>query len=212
MPEESKLMINKKYGILADDETVEKTAVALKNNGINTFIVNNGEEAKKKVLEIIPKNAEVMNMTSTTLLSIGLEKEIIESGQFDSVRNKFKTLDQKTQEQEMKRLGAAPEWVIGSVHAVTQDGHLLIASQTGSQMPAYAYGAKNVIWVIGTQKIVKDFNEALKRINEYTFPLEDRRALNVYGVHSGINKMLIVNKEVTEGRITAILVKENLGF
>ncbi|OGS32611.1 MAG: hypothetical protein A2474_00315 [Elusimicrobia bacterium RIFOXYC2_FULL_34_12] len=212
MPVEVKVKVNERFGNLASDIIVEKTVSALKSNGINVYVVNNGEEAKKKVLEIIPKDSEVMNMTSTTLLTINLEQEINELGKFNSIRNKLNSMNQKTQGQDMKRLGAAPEWVIGSVHAVTQDGHLFIASQTGSQLPAYAYGAKNVIWVIGTQKIVENFDKAFKRLYEYCFPLEDQRALKVYGTHSGVNKILIVNKEVASERITVIFVKENIGF
>ncbi|HAM38550.1 MAG TPA: hypothetical protein DCP53_04040 [Elusimicrobia bacterium] len=212
MPVEVKVKVNERFGNLASDIIVEKTVSALKSNGINVYVVNNGEEAKKKVLEIIPKDSEVMNMTSTTLLTINLEQEINELGKFNSIRNKLNSMNQKTQGQDMKRLGAAPEWVIGSVHAVTQDGHLFIASQTGSQLPAYAYGAKNVIWVIGTQKIVENFDKAFKRLYEYCFPLEDQRALKVYGTHSGVNKILIVNKEVASERIIVILVKENIGF
>ena len=205
--------IKKKKHLVTDKKLKSGDRIILiKSNGINVYVVNNGEEAKKKVLEIIPKDSEVMNMTSTTLLTINLEQEINELGKFNSIRNKLNSMNQKTQGQDMKRLGAAPEWVIGSVHAVTQDGHLFIASQTGSQLPAYAYGAKNVIWVIGTQKIVENFDKAFKRLYEYCFPLEDQRALKVYGTHSGVNKILIVNKEVASERITVIFVKENIGF
>ena len=113
----------------------------------------------------------------------------------------------------MKKTGAAPEYCIGSVHAVTQDGKVFIASNTGSQLPSYAYGSANVIWVVGTQKIVKDFDEANERIYKYTLPLESERARKAYGVPgSAVNKMLIVNKEVAPGRITIIFVNEKLGF
>ncbi len=206
------MQINEQYSKLADDATIEKTAEALKKNGISVLVAETGEEAKKKVLELLPEGSEVMDMTSMTLEAINIASEVNESRRFNSVRNKLNTMDQKTQGAEMRRLGAAPEWVVGSVHAVTEDGHLLIASATGSQLPAYAYAAEHVIWVISTQKIVKNIEEGLKRIHEYSFPLEDERALKAYGIHSGVNKILIVNKEFAPERITAILVKENLGF
>ncbi len=95
---------------------------------------------------------------------------------------------------------------------MTQTGQVLIASNTGSQLSPYAYGARHVVWVVGTQKIVKDFAEGLQRINEYSLPLENERAQQAYGKGSNVSKILIVNKEVQPGRITIILVKEKLGF
>lgn len=202
-----------KWDILASEKTVQNTMKALKQNGIETIVVDSGKEANEKVLDIIPRGSEVMTMTSVTLDTIGLSEEINKAdGKFKPVRDKLYAMDRKTQTRQMNRLGAAPEFVIGSVHAVTEDGHVLIASNTGSQLPAYVYGALHVVWVVGIQKIVKNTDEGIKRIYEYVFPLEDKRARAAYGVGSGVNKLLILNKEVAPGRITMILVKEKLGF
>ena len=196
---------------MASDSEIEETINSLKKNGIEAFVVENGNVAREKVLEMLPKNAEVFNSTSVTLDTIGLSKEIVE-GNFNSVRKKFMSMDRNSQGKEMKMLGAAPEWMVGSVHAVTQDGKVLIASATGSQLSGYAYGAGKVIWVVGTNKIVKNQEEGFRRIYEHTLPLEDARARKVYGSGSGVNKLLIINKEVFPGRITVIFVKEKLGF
>lgn len=196
----------------ADSKSIKKTIAALKENGIEAVVVNTGEEAKQKVLELIPKGSEVMTVSSVTLQEIGVDSEINESGRFHSLRKKIYAMDYKTQRQEMSRLGAAPDFVIGSVHALTEDGHVLIASASGSQLPAYAYGAGRVIWVVGAQKIVKDTKKGIKRIYEYVLPLEDERARKAYGVGSGVYKLLILNQEKAVGRITLILVKEKLGF
>lgn len=197
---------------LADSETIKRTISALNSNGIDTFIAENGKEAKEKIFSFLPKGAEVMTMSSTTLDTIGVSQEI-DSGKFNSVRKKLMSMDRNTQGLEMQKLGNAPEWVVGSVHAVTEDGKVLIASASGSQLPAYAYGARNVIWVVGTQKIVKNTEEGIKRIYEHSLPLESERARKIYGVPgSAVNKLLIVNKENIQGRIKVILVKEKLGF
>lgn len=202
-----------KWNKIADQKTLEKTVTALKANGIETFIVENREEAKKKVLQLIPRGTEVMTMTSVSLDTIGLSEEINRAdGKFKPVRDKLYAMDRNTKAQEMNRLGAAPEVVVGSVHAITEDGHVLVASATGSQLPAYVYSAGQVIWVAGSQKIVKNTDQGVKRIYEYVFPLEDARAKKAYGMGSGVNKLLIVNKEVAPARITLILVKEKLGF
>lgn len=201
-----------KWDKLASDAEIQTTIKALKANGIDAVVVENGEDARKKVLDILPKGAEVMGMSSTTLDTINVSKEISESEKFNSVRKKLMSMDRDTQGSEMRKLGAAPEWTVGSVHAVTEDGKVLIASASGSQLPAYAYGSGHVIWVVGTQKIVENLDEGLKRIYEYTFPLEDERAKKAYGVGSGVNKILIVNRENIAGRVTIIFVKEKLGF
>lgn len=201
-----------KWNQLATKNSIDKTIAALKVNGIGAKFVETAEDAKREVLSLIPEGAEVMNMTSVTLDTIGFPKEINESARFHSVRNRLNSMDRATQGLEMQKLGVAPEWTIGSVHAVTEDGHLLIASNTGSQLPAYVYGSSHVIWVVGTQKIVKNTDEGIKRIYEYVLPLEDKRAQKAYGVGSNVSKLLIINKEVQPGRLIVILVNEVLGF
>ena len=122
-------------------------------------------------------------------------------------------MDSATQGGEMRKLGTAPDWTIGSVQAVTEDGQVVMASNSGSQLPAYAYGAGRVIWVVGVQKIVANLDEALKRIYEYVLPLESERVKVAYGMDkSNVSKLLVINKEIAPERMTVILVKEKLGF
>lgn len=202
-----------KWDLLANDQVIGNTIRALKKNGVETVVVASGVDAKEKVLELIPDGSEVMTMSSVTLNTIGLTDEINKAnGKFRPVRDRLYALDKNTQAQEISRLGAAPEFAVGSVHAVTEDGHVLIASNTGSQLPAYVYSAGKVIWVVGTQKIVKDTDSAMKRIYEYVLPLENERAKKAYGVSSNVSKLLLINKEIVPERITLILVKEKLGF
>lgn len=198
---------------LANEESLKKTVASLAENGIASIVVNNKSEAKGKILELIPEGAEVMTMTSVTLDSLDVLPELNESGKYNSVRAKLNTMDRETQGVEMHKLGAAPEYTIGSVHAVTEDGKVVVASNTGSQLAAYVYGAAHVIWVVGTQKIVPDLNHAEKRVYEDVLPLESERVQHAYGMtESFVSKLLIINREVKEGRITIIFVKESLGF
>lgn len=200
------------WDTLTSDQSINNAVENLKKAGIEAIAVENGEEARKKVLEMLPEGAEVFAMTSRTLDTIGLPEEINESGKYNAVRPKLMKMDRKTQGVEMQKLGAAPQWTVGSVHAVTEDGKVLIASNTGSQLSAYVYGASHVIWVVGTQKIVKTLDEGTKRIYEYVLPLESERLKKVYGVPSNVSKLLIINKEIIPGRVTLIFVKEKLGF
>jgi acyl-CoA hydrolase len=205
--------MNTKWTTLASEETIEKTKSALIGNGFEVIVATDREDAKQKTLALIPEGAEIMTMTSITLKDLGIADEINTSGKYDSVRNKLNSMDHATQGREMKKLGAAPDYAIGSVTALTQDGHAIIASNTGSQLPAYAYGASHVIFVVGSQKIVPNNDEGIKRAYEHALPLESVRAHEAYGVPgSSINKMLIFDTENTKGRVTIVIVPENLGY
>ncbi len=201
-----------KWNQLASKETIDKTIKALAANGIEAKFVETGEDAKKEVLSMIPQGAQVMTMSSTTLQILNLTDEIDGSEKYDAVKPQLMKMDRATQGLEMQKMGAAPEYAVGSVHAVTEDGHVLIASNSGSQLPAYVYGSAHVIWIVGAQKIVKNTDEGIKRIYEYVLPLENERAQKAYGVSSGVSKLLIINKEKVPGRLILILVDEKLGF
>ena len=202
----------KDFGELADGKSLQKTVQSLKKHNIKAIIVKSGQEAKEKTLALIEKGATVMTATSTTAQQIGLDSAIDESKDFVSLRKKITSLPQSEQRTQARRMNSAPDFVIGSVHAVTEDGKVVIASNSGSQLAPYAFSASKVIWVVGAQKIVKNLEQALKRIEEYTFKLEDNRMMQTYGMHSGIRKLLIVNSEIVPNRITLILIKEKLGF
>jgi hypothetical protein len=195
-----------------DVQRVEKTIAALSMNGINACFVETGDEAKQKALDLIPRGVEVLTMRSVTLETIGLMQELNESGKYISVRKELNSLNRETQRAEMQKIGSTPEWAVGSVHAVTEHGEILVASYTGSQLAAYAFGAQQVIWIVGTQKIVKDREEAVKRIYEYALPLENERAKRAYGIGSNVSKLLMINKEMNPHRLTIVFVNEKLGF
>ncbi len=200
----------------ASPESIERTLKALRANGLQAEVATDAAEARRRVLAMLPAGAEVFTMTSITLEAAGLAAEINAPGKFDSIRNKLNTMNPQTQEREMRKLCSAPDFAIGSVHAVTEDGQLLIASNTGSQLPAYAYTAGKVIWVVGAQKIVKDLEEGLRRIREHILPLESARARKAYGLPEGWSsfpsKILTFNREVNPGRAHVVLVNEALGF
>lgn len=201
------------WNTVANEETLTKTVESLKANGINAVIVDTVEDAKIKALKMIPQGAEVMTMTSETLRISGIESAINESGNYDAVKPKLFAMNRETQGLEMQKLGAAPKYAIGSVHAVTQEGQVIVASNTGSQLSGYVYGSPHVIWVVGAQKIVKDIDEGMKRIYDHVLPLESERARKAYGIEgSNVSKLLILNKEVNPERITMILIKESIGY
>jgi L-lactate utilization protein LutC len=204
--------ISGRFATLADDNRVDRTAAALEANGISVLRAADAAEAKRIVLGLIPDGSQVHQGASQTLEETGITDEIEKSGRYETVRPQIWSMDRATQADEIRRLTSAPDVMLGSVHAVTETGSLIAASASGSQLGPYASGAGRVILVVGTQKIVSDLEEGLHRIEDFVFPLEDARALAAYGVHSGVNKILIINREYMPGRITVVLVDEVLGF
>jgi hypothetical protein len=200
------------FAAAAEDARVMRTAAALEAHGITVLRAANAAEAKRIVLELIPAGSQVHHGASQSLEASGIAEEIESSGRYEPLRSRVFGMDRTTQADEIRRLTASPGIMLGSVHAVTETGSLVTASASGSQLGPYASGAGKVILVVGTQKIVPDLEDALRRIDEYAFPLEDERAQAAYGVHSGVNKVLIINREWTPGRITVVLCDEALGF
>jgi hypothetical protein len=204
--------IVRRFGTLADDHRVRRAAAALEANGMSVLRAANAAEAKEIVLGLIADGSEVHHGASMSLDVAGITDEIDKSGRYESLRPRIFSMDRQTRADEIRRLSSAPEVMLGSVHAVTETGSLLAASMGGSQLGPYVSGAGRVILVVGTQKIVPDLYEGLRRIEEYAFPLEDARAQAAYGIHSAVNKVLIINREITPDRITVVFVDEVLGF
>ncbi len=204
--------LSRRFGTVADEASVKRTVAALEANGIIVLRAPDAAAAKRTVLNLIPDGSQVYHGASQTLDLVGITDEIDKSGRYDPLRPRIWGMDRKTEADEIRRLGAAPDVMLGSVHAVTETGSLLAASMSGSQLGPYVSGAGRVILVVGTQKIVPDLEQGLRRINEYAWRLEDARAQAAYGIHSAVNKVVIINREITPGRTTVVLVDEVLGF
>jgi hypothetical protein len=192
-------------------DPVERVAAALRSHNIETIVVATGEEARRVVLEMIPEGAEVHSGKSKTLEDVGLYAELVESGRYDALRPRYFAMDRKTQAREIRKLVAAPDFMLGSVAAVTEDGTLVSASALGSQLGAYVSGAGRVILVIGSQKIVAGLDAALRRINEVVFPWENAQVRERLGVDTALEKVLLVYGEWRPGRTTVVLVREPVG-
>ena len=203
---------SRRFGRLADGGRAARAMAALERNGISVLRAGSAADAKQIVLDLIPEGSQVHHGASKSLEDSGILDAIEKSGRYEHLRPRIWSMDRKTQADEIRRLGAAPDVMLGSVHAVTETGSLITASMGGSQLGPYVSGAGRVILVVGTQKIVADLEEGLRRVNDYAFPLEDARAQVAYGIHSGVNKVLIINREVVAGRITVVFVDEVLGF
>jgi hypothetical protein len=200
-----------RFTTLPDDKVLAETVVALEEHGFSVDVVDDFSAARAAVLARIPEGSTVMTNTSVTLQETGIADAINDGGPYEAGRNKLMALDFATQLQEMKAIGGQPEYALGSVHAVTHDGTLAIASASGSQLAAYAWGAANVIFVIGAQKLVPTLEAAHERIYEHSLKLEDARAIAAYGMNSSVGKILEIHQE-TPGRIHIVLIRQSVGY
>ena len=193
-------------------ERLERAAAALAANNFAVEILDDAAAARTRIKDLIPRGASVFTGASETLRLSGVEEDINNSGRYDSLRSRGTTMDRATQMDEIRRLLASPDVIVGSVAAVTETGSLVVASASGGQLTGYAGGSAQAIWVVGAQKVVPDLSTALRRVEDHCLPLESERAMKVYGRPSAINRVLILNAEPHPGRGTVLLLREAIGF
>ena len=196
----------------ASEAMLQTVAERLRERNFETIIVATAAEAKVAVMERIPEGVEIHSGKSKTLEDIGVFAELMGSDRYDFVRKRTSKMDRKTQAREIRKLGAAPDVMLGSVQALTEAGQLVVASASGSQIGPYASGAGTLILVIGSQKIVPDLDTALRRINDHVLPYEDARLREQMGMGTKLTRILIVERDYSPGRTTVVLVREPVGF
>jgi acyl-CoA hydrolase len=207
----STVQASDRFTSLPDDQALAATVVALEEHGFSVEVVDDSDAARAAVLARIPAGSSVMTNTSVTLDQTGIADAINDGGPYESARNKMLALDFATEAQQMKAIGGQPDYALGSVHAITRDGTLVIASASGSQLASYAWGAANVIFVAGAQKLVPTLQAAHERIYQHSLKLEDARAQAAYGQHSQVGKILEIHQELP-GRIHIVLIRQPVGF
>ncbi|MER6976363.1 nuclear transport factor 2 family protein [Streptomyces carpinensis] len=190
----------------------ERVATALRANGFAAEILDDAAAARARVKDLVPEGAAVLTGASETLRLSGIDEDINSGGRYDAIRPRVLGIDRTTGADEIRRLVAGPEFVVNSVAAVTETGSLVLASGSGSQLPANAGGAAHAVWIVGAQKVVPDLSTALRRVEEHALPLENARAQAVYGMPSAVNRLLILNAEPRPGRGTVLLLREAIGY
>jgi L-lactate utilization protein LutC len=200
-----------RYTTAASEQTLQSLAKALSERNMTPLIVDTPADARRAVLEIVPDGAEVNSGKSKTLEDAGIFGEFQDSGRYDFLRTRMFAMDRATQAREIRKLISAPDYMVNSAQAITEDGVIVVASASASQIGPLASGAGKVIYVIGSQKIVPDFATAYARIVEHVLPYEDARVFEAMGVHSFLARVLLVEREWQADRTTVVLVREPVG-
>jgi hypothetical protein len=193
-------------------ERLERAAGALAANGFATEILDDTAAARARVAELIPDGASVFTSASETTRLSGIEQDINTGLRYRALKPRVLAMDRVTEADDIRRLLASPDVVVGSVAAVTETGSIVAASASGSQLPPYSGGAGRAIWIVGAQKVVPDLDTAMRRLEEHVLPLESARAQGVYGRPSAVNRLLVLHAEPYPGRVTVLLLREAAGF
>ncbi|WP_328913004.1 MULTISPECIES: LUD domain-containing protein [unclassified Streptomyces] len=196
----------------APAQRVERAAAALAAHGFTVEILDDVAAARTRVRDLIPEGASVFTGASETLRLSGIDGDINAGGRYQAIKPRVLAMDRAKDADDIRRLLAGPDVVVGSVAAVTETGSLVVASGSGSQLPAYAGGAARAIWIVGAQKVVPDLDTALRRVEEHCLPLENVRTQKAYGWPSAVNRLLVLNGEYQPGRGTVLLLREAIGF
>ena len=198
---------------MAVKETADLEAVAerLRARNFEVVVVDDGASAKAEVLKRIPEGATVNSGKSKTLEDISVFTELMENDRYEFIRRRTMKMDRNTQRDEIRRLWAAPDVMVNSAHALTEEGQIVVTSASGSQIGPIASGAGRLILVIGAQKVVPDLDAAFHRIQEVVFPYEDARLREQMGVGTIVSRTLILERDFMLGRTTVILVREPVG-
>lgn len=198
-----------KYAGPAPEASLQRASHGLRENGFAVDLVDRVDDARRLVRSKLSSGQSVFTAVSETLRLSGIAEDIDASGRYHSIRAQLAGLD--PQSPEARRLGATPDVIVGSVQAITEDGRLVVASATGSQIGPYAAGADQVIWVVGAQKVVASLDAAVDRVRSHCVPLESERCQRVYGGPSAIRKWLVIESEAPD-RCSVVLVREAIGF
>lgn len=203
------------YNQLASAESIKTTIAKLAEHNIEGIEVKDKVEALAKVKELIPKGSSVMNGTSTTLAEIGYIDYLKEGNHgWNNLHEAILAETDPDKQAILRKESALSDFYLGSVHALSETGEFVVASNTGSQLPHIVFTSKNLIFVVGAQKIVPSLGEALNRLEQYVLPLENKRAMAAYGSPSAINKVVIFKGEnaYLGRKVRVVIVKESLGF
>lgn len=203
------------YNQLASKDSVNKTIDGLKSRGYEVSLVKNGKEALEEIKNTIPKDVSVKNGASVTLEQIGYTSLVdSEKQEWNDLGANVKKENDKEKRAKLRRDSSISDYYVGSVHALTEDGEFVIASNTGSQLPNIVFTSQNLIFVVSTKKIVPTLSDAMDRLEKHVVPLEDEHMIGLYGSGTALNKIVIFKGEapMIGRKIKFILINEDLGF
>ena len=198
-----------------------RVVAALESRNMEAYYVETKEEAVKKALELIPKGSSINMGGAASVKECGLY-DAISNGEYEFYdRDKVKTPEEK---EEIARKAFSSDYFLGSVNAMSEDGVFINIDGNANRVAAYAFGPKNVLLIVGMNKVVKTQEDAMSRARNEAAPVNAQR----FGIDTPCSKagscfdckspeciccqILVTRFSRQKGRFKIILVDENLGF
>ena len=195
-----------------DDAALQRTVAGLKSRNVAAVVAENGDQAREMLIQMVPDGAEVFKSTSETLDVIGYSDYIRETDRYRNLHLEISAEPDRERQRELRRLASVAEYYVGSVHAIAETGEVIVASGSGSQLGAYVFGAKHVIWVAGVQKICPTFSAALERVRGFSVERHHQWAEEQGRAAGPLGKLLVFENEQNPDRISMVLIKESVGW
>lgn len=203
------------YNTLASEVSIARVITGLKERNVEGIFVKTKAEALEKIKSFIPQGVSVMNGASKTLEEVGFV-EYLKNGMhgWNNLHEGILAEKDLVKQSFLRKQATLSDYYLGSVNAIAETGELVIASNSGSQMPHIVFTSPNIIFVAGAQKIVPTREDAFRRVEEYVLPLEDKHMKDIGYGGSRISKMILFNYEnpFMKRKVRLILVNEVLGY
>ncbi|MBI9080760.1 MAG: lactate utilization protein [Pseudodesulfovibrio sp.] len=198
----------------------------LQKNGFDVYLADSAADAKDIVLnEILPALTPktVSWGGSGTLAATGLYEYLRDSEEYDSLDTWDKSLSNEDK-YELRRQAMLVDCFFAGTNAITEDGHLVNLDMIGNRVGAIAFGPRNVVILVGRNKLVPDVGRAMERIKEYVAPVNAMRLdMKTPCVKTGYcmdcespqricNVWTITEKSFPVGRIKVVLINEDMGL
>lgn len=195
-----------------DEAAIQRTVDGLRGRNIEVMVAENGDQARELLIAMIPDGSEVFKSTSETLDTIGYSEYIRGTDRYKNLYMEISAEPDRDRQRELRRLASVAEYYVGSVHAIAETGEVIVASGSGSQLGAYVFGAKYVIWVAGVQKICPTLDDALARVKGFSVERHHEWAVSQGRPAAPMGKLTIFENEQNPDRIKMVLIKESLGW
>ena len=195
-----------------DQARIDRTVEGLKSRNVDAVVAEDGDQALLMLIDMIPDGAEVFKSTSETLDTIGYSDYIRETDRYKNLYMEISAEPDRDRQRELRRLANVAEYYVGSVHAIAETGEVIVASGSGSQLGAYVYDARKVIWVAGVQKICPTFDDALARVRGFSVERHHEWSTSQGRAAAPLGKLMIFENEQNPDRIKMVLIKESLGW
>lgn len=206
------LNLDESYDTLPDEPTLDETKRNVEERNIVVSVFEDSEDAREHLIGRIPAHSTVMNGRSTTMHDIGFVEYLQQEPNFSYLKTQIQQIEDDDERRDARRKAITADVFFDSPNAIAATGEIIGVNGLGTSIGAWPYGANRLVLVSGTNKIVPTLEEAIDRVRDYAYPLEDARVQKAKNHRSMIGKLLIYEFEKLDHRTELVLIDGNYGF